>query len=152
MNFVGKLLRGILERSAKKLTLDDLNTNLQSSGKKIVERFSTAADTPKNRAQANHVIGIERWGQRRLCVLLGEPYLRDEYDGYRPGDDKSMPELRGIFEQVREETIQLLSRIRDGQLEDQTVEHNDFGPMDARTWLYYLESHAARESGRLSKS
>ena len=149
MNFIGKLLRGVIERGAKNLTLDDLHTNLETSGKKIAERFSVAADTPKNRSQANHVIGIERWGTRRLCVLLGEPYVRDEYDGYRPGEDKSMKELSGIFQQVRAETIQTFARIRAGQLEGQTVEHNDFGPLDVRTWVYYLDSHAERESGRV---
>jgi len=43
------------------------------------------------------VIGIERWGQRRLRMLLGEPPVSDEYDSYRPGEDLSMPALRDAF-------------------------------------------------------
>ena len=56
----------LIERPANKLTLVQLTANLEAAGQQLEQRMAEAGDTPPNREKASHVIGIERWGQRRL--------------------------------------------------------------------------------------
>ncbi|MEO8167117.1 MAG: hypothetical protein ABI623_02660, partial [bacterium] len=51
-----------------------------ASGAAVAERMARAADTPGNRDVAAHIIGIERWGARRLRTALGDVALADEYE------------------------------------------------------------------------
>ncbi len=138
------------ERPARKLTLDALAARLVSGGATVEERAAAAADTPANRRQLAHIIGIEWWGQRRLRTLLGEPPMRDESDAYQPAEGLTLADLRDTFRATREETVALAAAIvRTGVPRERTVAHNDFGPLSVGGWLLYLTDHATRESTRL---
>jgi len=149
MGLIGSLLRFITERGARGHSYQSLGQRLATSGEEVADRTERMADTPKNRAQANHIIGIERWGQRRLRVALGEPLLHDEYDGYRVQGD-TVAALREAFRSTRAETLALVQQLEAAGLPPATtVPHNDMGETTLRGWLYYLTVHASRESRRL---
>jgi hypothetical protein len=97
----------------------------------------------------SHVVGIERWGQRRLQVALGEPLLMDEYDNYRPARDLDWQGLQAEFQATRRETIALAQRLEQAGAEATRVNHNSFGDLSVRGWLYYLGRHADLESRRI---
>lgn len=138
------------ERPATKLTLDELGARLGAGGEEVARRAAAAGDSPANRDRLAHIVGIERWGQRRLRTLLGEPPVRDEHDGYRPGADLAWDDLRAAFREAREQTRALAVALgRAGVPRGRTVPHNDFGPLSAGGWLLYLNGHATRESMRL---
>lgn len=150
MSVVGTVLRIILERSSRNLTYEQAIDNLQTSGSSTASRMASSPDTPKNRKQAAHIIGIEHWGQRRLRVALGQPLVVDEYDSYRPSEDLSMAELRQIFESARAETLALVRELQqNGVALDRKVFHNDAKDLTVRSWFSYLGAHASRESLRI---
>ncbi len=146
MSLIGSLLRSFFEGRASKTSTDQIRDGLVTGGDQVAGRISGAADTPANRKQAGHVIGIERWGANRLRSALtpGTPSQKDEYDSYRPHGDQSMTSLAAEFKTTRAEIIALLESLR--SVEDCRIPHNDFGPLSVRGWLVYLTDHASRES------
>ena len=153
MSLIGKVIGYFLERRARGKDYDALIALLEGARGRVAARFAAAADTPRNRAQANHIIGIERWAQRRLRTLLGEPLIMDEYDAYRPGEDKSMAELSALFDETRTESIRLLQSLQQAALPvTKTAPHNDSGPLSIAAWAIYLAGHASRESILLRSS
>ena len=107
-SITGKLFRVLMvDRSAKNKSLDVLQGQLSESKQTILSKIGVAADNETNREQLSHVIGIERWGQNRLKVLLGEPLKMDEYEGYRPQGMKSLAELAEEFSRTRQATLAL---------------------------------------------
>lgn len=150
MSLVGSLIRSFSERSAHSLGYNELAVRLKQSGEKVTRRLSTADDTPANRQQAAHIIGIERWSQRRLRVLLGDPPTGEEYDSYRPGASATLAELSSLFEQTRANSLLLLNELRAaGISKDQTTAHNSLGKLSVGGWMIYLDAHADRESSRV---
>ena len=112
----------------------------------MAAQMDTASDTPANRDRAGHVIGIERWSQRRLRTLLGEPLLMDEYDSYRPAADQPLKTLGALFKSTRQGTLDLVQELgKISGVESETVPHNEMGNLTVRGWLVYILSHAARE-------
>lgn len=98
----------------------------------------------------NHIIGIERWGQQRLLVLAGEPFARDEYNGYAFSSALPLSELRGHFTTTRRGTVALVNILMlAGISPSRSVPHNDFGDLSLRGWLRYLGMHAEIESRKL---
>jgi hypothetical protein len=148
MPLLGDLFRNLSIRyPARGLALAELTTRLERSGAALTARCDRAAGTNGQRARLRHVIGIERWGQRRLATFLGQGPVMDEYDGYQPADTLDWPTLREAFATTRQETIALARQIAEADIGDDTkVRHNAAGDLDAREWLYYLASHANRES------
>ena len=147
---VGAIASLILERPARKKTVAEFAASLEEAGRAIAARAAKAADTPGNREQLAHIAGIERWGQQRLRVFLGEAYVQDEYDGYRPAADLNYAQLQDFFRATRAETVQLAQRIAAAKVPDAaTVSHNFMGKLSARAWLRYLEMHANTESKRI---
>jgi len=147
MSFVGTILHFVVSRSAAKFSLDELQTRLKLSSESIAERIENATDTPANRSQASHLIGIERWGQRRLRSVLGEPLVMDEYDADRPGEDQSLKALSNLFVETRQKTLALIDELKKVPgVENKMIPHNDIGNLSVRGWLFYLDSHANRES------
>ena len=139
------------ERPARKRTLSELTRDLDTSGQKVTTRISAFRETLPNRIQLMHIVGIERWGQRRLRVALGEPPLLDEYDDYRPNSSLTWEELRTSFRETRQETIQVAQTLIDQNVDGATlVRHNQFGPLSIRGWLRYLNVHANIESRRIT--
>lgn len=148
MSLIGNTIRSFVEKRSAKMSFEALREPFTSSAEPIAMRIQQAADTPRNRSQAAHVIGIERWGTHRLETALGAQLVLDEYDPYRPAADRDITSLAADFRQTRAETITLIEKLR--PLLDQTVRHNDLGDVRVRAWLVYLSSHADREARRIA--
>jgi hypothetical protein len=144
------IVRLVVERPAMQRSTASWAETLAASGAKLKTRMSASADTPTNRRQLRHIIGLERWGQRRMRVALGEPFTNDEMDGYQPPVDLSLPELIDVFLNTRDETVHLARRCAaDPRAESVLVKHNQLGPLSIRGWLRYLDLHATFEAHRL---
>lgn len=153
MSIIGRLIRFGLERGARGKSYAELTERLAREQESVAQRMAQAADTPRNRAVAAHIIGIERWGQRRLRTLLGEPLLHDEYDGYRPSGELAPAALAEEFRATRQATVALAQELAAAGADlNATVPHNDAGPMRAGGWLNYLNMHASMEAKRLRPS
>jgi len=149
MSFLGKARQSItnlvIELPARISGMDRLIDQLENSGVAIEKRAAGAGGRANNRETLAHVVGIERWGQQRLRVALGEPLVLDEYDTYRPEGD--WPELVQSFRQTRQETISLIKSIRMARLDLGTcIRHNQFGEISLLGWIFYLKFHANLES------
>ncbi len=149
MSFVGSLIRMFVERRASSTGLDGIRKSLETGGEQLAGQMSSAPDTPANREQAGHVIGIERWAAHRMrsALIPATPPVLDEYDGYRPAADLPLSALVTEFRAARAETLALLEALRD--LQDCRVPHNELGPLTVRGWLYYLIQHAKIEGIRI---
>ena len=154
MSFVGRiiggLLRPVLERQVRGRLVQELTSSLERSGKKVAERLGRAPDTPHNREVVSHIVGIERWGQRRLRVALGEPPVSDSYRGYRLPEVSDLGALQSAFEDTRQDTIALARALDMAKIHPTTkLRHNDLGELNVKGWLAYLEGHARRESSKV---
>ncbi|MEM7130925.1 MAG: hypothetical protein AAF702_31680 [Chloroflexota bacterium] len=151
MSFIGKMFRVLMsDRLAGDKSVEALMSELAKSKESIANQLASAEDTDGHREKLAHVIGIERWGQSRLKVALGESLKMDEYDGYRPETTKTVSELAEDFSQTRDETLAIAEQLKAiPGVETQTVTHNDMGEMRVRSWLQYLEMHAAFELRRV---
>ncbi len=175
MSFVGSLIRTFVERQASSTGLDGIRKGLETGGEQLAGQMASAPDTPANREQAGHVIGIERWAAHRMRSALSPaassgaegrpavsaassgaegrpavpatPPVMDEYDGYRPAADLPLSALAPEFRAARAETLALLEALHD--LQDCRVPHNELGPLTVRGWLYYLIQHAKIEGIRI---
>jgi hypothetical protein len=144
---VAMLFRTFLEGPAKGKSFGELSGKLDDSGQTISARLVEAADTPQNRQQLGHVIGIERWGQHRLRSLLGETMVLDEYDSYRPDAALDMTALRKMFVQTRAESVALVASMQQQRVNlTARVMHNMAGELSVAGWLNYLKNHAEMES------
>lgn len=142
--------RAVLEQPAQRRSYDQLIASLETAGQGIVARISGKPDTARNRDTLQHMIGIERWGQRRLQTALGAPRLDDEYDSYRPAGDDTLPQLCQSFQTTRRESIAIARQIQaQGIAKDAAVRHNQFGAISVGAWLRYLAIHASVESKRI---
>lgn len=139
----------LLERPAAKAGIAGLIASLQHYQTKIEARILSKADNARHRAVLSHIIGIERWGQNRLNVALGAPFVRDEYNGYRPAKSATMAELLAAFRTTRAETIALAHQIEAAGKGKATVPHNSFGDLTTVGWLRYLDLHAFWESKKI---
>ncbi len=137
----------LFERSANKRTLGELADSLAKDGAGIKERISQKPDSQHHRDKLAHIIGIERWGQSRLKVALGETFIRDEHDGYCPPVTASWDELKTAFDETRDNTVTIARELAKAKITpEKTVHHNDFGDMSLHGWLHYLNFHANQES------
>ena len=143
----GKCFRMLMvDRPAKNQSLESLTDQLSGSQQIILDKVTGAMDNEDNRKQLTHVIGIERWGQNRLKVALGEPLTMEEYDGYRPQTGTSLPALAETFTQTRQNTLAVAEKLTAvPDVAGKIVEHNDMGQMTVRSWLYYLDLHSNYE-------
>jgi hypothetical protein len=149
-NFVLNTFKELrVERPARKKTPADLQAMLEASMLKVEQRLMAAPDTPKNRDQIRHIVGIERWGQGRLRAALGQPLVMDEMNQYLPSDSLPWNELTASFSATRKETLELTRKvIKEGAL-SKVVPHNQFGDLSVRGWLMYIDTHARFESWRV---
>jgi hypothetical protein len=135
------------ERHARGRDLGQLATELAAAGRAMNERLAGLPDTPAHRAALAHWIGIERWGQRRLRVALGEPLLDDGHHPYKPDESAGVEALGRAFAAARTDTVALARRLRDAGIEPSTtVRHNDLGDLTVLGWLAYLLQHPEQES------
>jgi hypothetical protein len=144
---IGLVRRPMAERYARGKGIERLAADLEASGRGLDARLAGLHDTPGNRAALAHWIGIERWGQRRLCVALGEPLLDDAHYPYSPSEADGAAALREAFAATRAETVELAHRLRRAGVDPATtVRHNDLGDLSVRGWLAYLLQHPEQES------
>lgn len=144
---VGPLMRLFFERSGRNKSYAELRQQLAASQETVAQRLQAASDSPGNRKQARHISGIERWGQRRLRIALGEPAIADEYDGYQPEEDLSWRGLQTAFGQARAETLALTEQLEGAGVPlGKKLPHNDARELSVAAWLAYLNGHALRES------
>jgi len=148
---IGLVRRPMAERAAQGKGLEQLAAELEVSATRMDTRLAHAADTPGNRDAIAHWVGIERWGQRRLRVALGEPFIEDGHRPYRPDEVAGVEALRRAFAQTRAETVALARRLIEAGIDPATVvRHNDLGDLTVAGWLAYLVQHPEQESrGRL---
>ncbi len=138
-------VRLFVERPARRLGGERLLGRLQAGRQVVIDRFA-AADPDAARRQLRHVIQLERWGQRRLRVALGEvSAVADVSAAYAPGPDD---DLLATFADVRSETLVLGQRVLNEGREAVSVDHNALGPLSALGWLQYLHLHADLEMRR----
>lgn len=147
---IGAFLRPRAKRRARGRSLADLADLLEASWEPIERRLNDARDTPANREAINHLVGIERWGQARIRVALGEPFDPNGHRGYRLPDEATLDELRRALRETRKDTIALARELdRRGVEASTTVRHDDLGPLTPGEWLGYLEDHGTRERFRI---
>jgi len=138
-----------IERPGRKWALAEWPQQLAKAGDAIQQRVATSR-SPQAGATLRHITGIERWGQRRLQVALGEPPVQDEYDGYQPAADLDVTALQDAFRTTRQTTVALAQQLAAANLDPTfTIPHNQFGPLTVRGWLSYLNTHANFESKRI---
>ena len=143
----GLVFRLFYEWAAKGKSYEYFLKKLDENEATVYARLVNAADFAFFRQRAVHVIGIECWGAHRLRVLLGEPLVIDEYDGYAPSEQLSMADLAQEFRQTRAATIALVHELqRKGVALTQTVKHNEVGDLSLGGWIFYLENHMWRET------
>ena len=140
--------RFMFENPGKRAGLAELTRKLEQSKVTLLTRFAAAEGGEANRKKLRHIIAIERWGQRRLKVALGEPFVKDENYAYKPDRETSWQTLQTQFAATRDETIQLAWQLG-GADPSQSVIHNDFGELSLTGWLAYLHSHANFEAKRV---
>ncbi|MEZ4865144.1 MAG: DinB family protein [Caldilineaceae bacterium] len=150
MNPISFIFRTVMRFQTRGKSLDELVAAAAASGQNISHALADKADTPENRKQLRHIIGIERWGQRRLQTLLGEPLLQDEYDGYQPAESLDFQALRAEFAQTRQTTLDLVRTLQQkGVAETGQALHNGMGEVPVTIWVRYLTMHANFEHTRI---
>ena len=143
---IGLGLRPFAERRARQRTLDEAARDLEASGAQVDAHLAGKPDTPANREAIAHCVGIERWGQSRLRVGLGEQLQMDGHHGYRPDPAIGVDALRAAMAEARAATVALARELAAaGTDPTTTVRHNDLGDLTLAGWLAYLEQHANRE-------
>lgn len=143
---IGFVLRPAAERKARHRSFQDLADDLQNAYPPIADHLAGKPDTPANREAIAHCVGIERWGQSRLRVGLGDALAMDAYHPYRPDVGEGVEALAAAMAATREETVALARRLHDqGVAPSETVPHNDLGDLSLAGWLVYLQQHASRE-------
>jgi hypothetical protein len=144
---IGLVRRPMAERHARGRDLGQLGTELAASCRAMDARLADLQDTPAHREVLAHWIGIERWGQRRLRVALGEPFLDDGHHPYKPDEADGTQALRQAFAATRSSTIGLVQELREAGVDPSTtVRHNDLGDLSIAGWLAYLLQHPEQES------
>jgi hypothetical protein len=146
------LVRLFVVSPARRAGPRTLGDALSASAPALEARFRRHAGRPKAHELLRHVIGMERWGQRRLRVALGDaPFVRDEHHPYKPPGSLPTDALVGELAATRAETVALARRVDDEGKAEVEVEHNALGPLSAAAWLRYLRLHADLEARRLGR-
>ncbi len=143
----GIVINLFVEGPAKRKGLEGLVADLSKKQTSLTERFAKAEANEKNTKKLRHIIAIEKWGQNRLKVALGEAYSEDSSKAYEPSEQESFEQLQGQFADTRAETLSI-AKVFEEQAVDlsQEVNHNQMGPLSLLAWLRYLEVHASVEA------
>lgn len=151
MSFIRRLFHFgaqiVLERPVQTMSLDAQRAALQASGERLAFVLGALHDSPAHRRLLRHIIGIERWGQKRLCSVLGGPLLHDEYLPYAPSPGRTWEELQVDFRETRRGTLGLIEALREAgpAVMCCPIPHNQFGMLTPKAWLRYLDLHANGE-------
>jgi len=140
----------VLERPTRAKRYAELADDLYVAGERLGLRLQRTRPGAAASGVMRHIIGIERWGQSRLRVAFGEPFVRDAHQPYKPPREATWEELTQDFHDTRAETVAIARGLSsDPPPPDWRVEHNALGPLSARAWLRYLQLHADLESRKL---
>jgi hypothetical protein len=132
------------ERPAKNKSFAQLRTALEQGRTQIESQLEGCQPNPD---LLRHIIAIEAWGQNRLRSTIAEvPFERDGSGKYLPDVSIGWNELRRVFWQTRQTTLELLDRLEPAN--PGPVAHNQFGPVSVKGWIWYLISHANLEAKR----
>jgi hypothetical protein len=146
------LVARVLERPARHQGLAAQIAGLERAGRKLEARLYNAAGTAKDREVLRHIIGIERWGQRRLegvaAGAASAAAVSDAHQPYGPAAETSWDALIEAFVATRAQTVRLARGFSDAQ-SGSKVSHNDIGPLSVGGWLRYLRFHATFESRKV---
>lgn len=146
----GILFSRYLEIKGRGKNIQEWMETIQASGLDLIEGYTKVTDSEKNRKQLSHVIGIEKWSNRRLEVALGEPFLEGEYNDFRPARETDWEELQSQFRETREETVLNVARLITEDVDPTTkIKHNQMGDLTVLGWLNYIDTHATFESGQI---
>lgn len=137
-----------IERPAQRLSFADFRNRLQGTAQAIQARAKAAKNWDQADPVLRHIIGIERWGQGRLEVALGKPFLMDRYQDHYPHQTLSPEGLRQLFIETRKQTLNLLDELEKTPHSEKIL-HNGMGPLSVKGWLQYLVTHADLESRRI---
>lgn len=138
-----------IERPARRKGLEGLTQKLEAAGERLSQKFAGITASKAGQTTLAHIIAIERWGQSRLRVALGEPLKDDGSRDYQPEASASWAELQAMFIQTRAETLNIARELAQQKVDPKlTVRHNQFGPISILAWLAYLEIHASLEARR----
>lgn len=140
----------VFEWLGKGTSVSDAAAELDASGKRNLQQLLEKMPTEHNYRTLNHLIGIERWGHRRIKTALGQPATLEEYDSYRPSFGLSWNELQDIYQTARAETLSLANAIEENGVGDVRVMHNEFGALTTKEWLIYLKLHANAEIWKMN--
>jgi hypothetical protein len=138
----------MIEQPAKRQGLAALQKRLQKTGDDLATRLKGIKDSKENREKLRHIIAMEKWGQCRLKVALGEAFVADETHAYKPVEETSWEDLKSLYSITRLETKDLARKLNNTDVL-QKVPHNQFGPLSVLGWLRYLNTHAFFESKRI---
>ena len=157
--FRNAIVQMLIEWPAKRQTFERMAQRLERAGQRLEDRLSKVEGTDKQKRVLCHIIGIERWGQRRLwraTRLRGAPVrseeaaFSDKHHAYKPETSTSWVELMAKFRAVRQETVALSRYLAEADVnETLKVPHNSLGPLSLRGWLRYLRTHAAIEGRKI---
>ena len=140
----------VVERPGRSKSYDEWKQQLNVSGAAIEARAAQSNSPDRARSVLRHLTGIERWGQRRLQILLGAAPIQDNYDGYQPDADLDLAGQLAAFAQTRAATLKLVDQLKEVGVSDTLkADHNDYGQLSARGWLRYLDLHASLESKKI---
>jgi hypothetical protein len=146
---IARIVRAHFGRLGRNTTTAELADVLEANGRTLSQRFAAQADGPKLRETLRHVIGIERWGQRRLRVALGEPFEPGGHRPYRPSDDADLDRLRVAFATTRADSVALARKLAAPDVDPELrIRHDDLNELGVNAWLAYLDGHANIEARR----
>ena len=149
MSFIANIFKTLLlERPSRKKSYTDYATIFETKGSAIQDKVNGAANSEKNRKILSHIIGIARWGQSRVRVALGDPFVDEDYmDRHRPSKETGWSELKTQFAETRAASVALAKELSAENVStDTTVRHNDLGEVSVRGWLHYMQFHASTEA------
>jgi hypothetical protein len=138
-----------VERPAARRGSARLADELEQSADALLSTLGNSKSPERAAKQARHILGIERWGQQRLRVALGErSYERDSHQPYLPDAALNRDGVVALLREARAETVKLARRLASEGKGRVAVEHNSIGPLTADGWLRYLKVHADLEAKR----
>jgi hypothetical protein len=142
---VFKFIAGLFfENPSKHKSFAQLRFALEQGSSVIESQLEVCKPNPE---LLRHIIAIEAWGQNRLRSSIGEvPFELDRSGKYAPDVGIGWSELRSSFRKTRQTTLDLLDRLEAAN--PTPVAHNQFGPISAKAWIWYLNTHANLEAKR----
>lgn len=140
----------LLGRKLGNKDYQDYRQLFEASSEKILGIIHNATQDDKGHRQLTHLIGMERWMCSRIRVALGEPFVDEEYDVYRPPKEANWAYLEQAFMETRKESCELCDALTENKVDDSgQIEHNQFGMLSVKTWLEYLLYHGDSHAGRI---